>query len=105
MRRTILIILIIVVIWVVLFWLWALVTSIGCDRKCLRDGRRIPDIHQIQLALDFYFKRCGVYPGGVPNPGSDPACASVSRPRQLASIYGQNIPNDPQTEDEYSYCY
>ncbi len=79
----------------------------SCPRGCNWDARRISDIRQIQNALERYFNNCGVYPGGAPKAGSDPKCAGISRPSQLVGLLRDisNIPRDPTTEADYSYCY
>ncbi|OHA02670.1 MAG: hypothetical protein A3B34_03650 [Candidatus Sungbacteria bacterium RIFCSPLOWO2_01_FULL_54_21] len=49
-------------------------TSVNSARSKARDARRVADFHQIELALDLYLDKYGVYPGpasGVCNPGEN----------------------------------
>ena len=75
-----------------------------CPHGC--DAIRIADLSQIQTALDLFFKKCGIYPGGTPAPDSNPACG-ISQPSQLVGpLLGiSKIPRDPSTGSNYFYCY
>lgn len=81
----------------------------SCPRGCRPDMRRVSDLRQIQIALEYYARLCGVYPGGAPKPGSDPSCASVTTPAQLTPRFLNRdlsyIPKDDPTGADYSYCY
>lgn len=49
-------------------------TSVNSARSKARDARRVADFKQIELALELYFDKYGVYPGpqsGVCNPGEN----------------------------------
>jgi hypothetical protein len=104
-KKWVLILPIAVLIWALLSF--AFISAMPCPFSCHYDARRISDLRQIQNALDRYFNKCGVYPGGVPKPSSDPRCAGVSRPSQLVGPLPDisNIPRDPITEVDYSYCF
>lgn len=84
-----------------------LASSNPCPRGCRWEERRASDLRQIQYALDLYFKKCGVFPGGALRPDSDSACVSISRPSQLSgkAFYNDPIPKDPVTGADYSYCH
>jgi hypothetical protein len=100
-------------------WLFAILASLcvsaiimvgfasPCPRGCRLDGRRVSDLRQIQNALTIYFDECGVYPGGAPKTGSNPLCQGISKPSQLAGalLNVSDIPKDPVTGVDYSYCY
>ncbi|OHA15307.1 MAG: hypothetical protein A3H57_01590 [Candidatus Taylorbacteria bacterium RIFCSPLOWO2_02_FULL_43_11] len=67
--------------------------SMGSARAKARDGRRISDIKQIQLALATYQDANGSYPTAI-----------YGSPSPLAS-YMSSIPTDPSTAAQYKYAY
>ena len=85
--------------------LFLLIASTGCGRECQLDAKRISDLSQIRHALQGYFDKCGVYPGGTPKAGSDSACVGISTPVQWAGTFVANISKDPVTGANYSYCF
>jgi len=55
-------------------------TSVSFARAKTRDARRLSDVRQIQIALDLYYDKYGVYPGNTDNDygGWDTGCFGVS---------------------------
>ena len=62
--------------------------SLDSAREKARDGRRITEVKNLQLALDFHFSVVGAYPTTLIN---------------LVPTYISNIPKDPSTGNEYIY--
>ncbi|MCX6718850.1 MAG: type II secretion system protein [Candidatus Taylorbacteria bacterium] len=68
-----------------------IVTNLMSSRAKARDGKRVSDINQIQLALEFYYDRCHEYPATLsPNANNDSCPAGIT----LGSFIAQ-IPNPP----------
>ncbi len=42
-----------------------ILVGIGGSRGSARDTRRIADLKQVQTALELYYTKCGIYPGGT----------------------------------------
>lgn len=77
------------------------ITNINSSRSKARDAKRISDIAQIQLALEQYFNRCGVYPaagGTYANPSSNSCPTGIS-----FTSFISVIPKDPKTGLDYGY--
>jgi len=65
-----------------------IITNISSSRAKARDAKRISDIAQIQLALEQYFNKFGVYPG---------------LQTSLVSDYISVLPKDPDSGLTYTY--
>ncbi|MEK9173605.1 MAG: prepilin-type N-terminal cleavage/methylation domain-containing protein [Patescibacteria group bacterium] len=84
-----------------------------------RDARRISDIKQIQTGLEFYYTKCGYYPGAVQAGVAGTQCtARIAGLIELnvtaaaadlggiltGSLLGiSNVPEDPNASREYRY--
>lgn len=71
--------------------------SFGTARMKARDGRRVAEIKQIQLALEVYFERNGEYPSAL---NQTPDIAT-----DLDQEYMTVVPKDLQTGSQYRYAY
>lgn len=75
-------------------------------RKAGRDARRLADIRTIQNALELYYNKCGIYPGGA-------SCGQVTSPNftdmanalKGAGIGVSGVPRDPLGQGIYQYFY
>lgn len=79
-----------------------------------RDARRISDLKQIQAGLEFYYNKCGYYPGAVQaaTPCGARAVGFTDLAVNVAGLGGiltgsglgiTNIPEDPNANREYQY--
>ncbi len=85
--------------------LTAIVTSnLTTSRSKSRDGKRVSDLAQIQLALELFFDRCNGYPGVVSNPTSGITIASCPSGINLSTFLGQ-VPNPPTSVSGDVYTY
>ena len=75
-----------------------ILTSLNSSKAKARDGRRISDVSQIQLALEQYFDRCQSYPQWLTTGGI--ACSTGNYLGDYISV----IPTDPTTGQGYDYC-
>ncbi|OGY60184.1 MAG: hypothetical protein A3B23_03985 [Candidatus Colwellbacteria bacterium RIFCSPLOWO2_01_FULL_48_10] len=76
-------------------------TGIGGFTARARDTRRIGDLKNVQNYLEFYFTKCGIYPGTS-------ACAigSLANWSELSASLaglGAKVPNDPISTRNYFY--
>jgi prepilin-type N-terminal cleavage/methylation domain-containing protein len=69
--------------------------SISESKARSRDGKRISDVKQLQLALSQYFDACNQYPATLDTAAN---CVTVS-----FGQYIPEIPTDPQTGTAYMY--
>ena len=74
-----------------------------------RDAKRVSDLSQTQQALEFYYKKCGYYPGAIQ---AQDVCAlwiytgtwSGMKTALVSSRIGvADIPNDPLPDKNYFY--
>lgn len=72
--------------------------NISSSRSKARDAKRISDIAQIQLALEQYFDRCGVYPKSNSRVIEETSSCS----KQIKDFISV-IPKDPLTKANYAY--
>ena len=81
----------------------------GPANRLGRDTRRISDLVHTQGALQFYYSKCGYYPGvaQASNPCSSfqqiSSWASMSSALTGSSIGANKIPNDPSSNKTYTY--
>ncbi len=80
-----------------------IITSLTASKTKSRDAQRVSDINQIQLALEQYFDRCGVYPGLDGTIGGPDAAASCVAGISFGTSYITKIPKDPSTSVSYGY--
>ncbi len=76
-------------------------SNIGQSKMKARDGKRVSDLAQIQLALELYFDRCNAYPGSLDLTNSNTTCATNSNIK--LGNYITAIPTDPITKVMYDY--
>ncbi len=82
-------------------------TAISGSRSKARDGKRISDVSQIQLALEQYFDRCNAYPTSLTSSNAADCTANPSLGIVLGS-YISTIPNPPSGvsgQTVYDYFY
>ncbi|MFA6602051.1 MAG: prepilin-type N-terminal cleavage/methylation domain-containing protein [Candidatus Paceibacterota bacterium] len=96
-----------VVIVIIVILSGVIITNISSSRIKARDGRRVSDLAQIQLALEQFFDRCQVYPamaGTAPSTyvSTTSACPSDSAITLLNYI--SKLPTDPSTGSNYYYA-
>ena len=72
------------------------IASVGTANQKGRDGRRISDVKQIQLALELYFDACSTYP-------TDIYAASSGCTGGIAPDYISVVPTDPLSQLKYAY--
>ena len=73
--------------------LTAIITANFTSSKAkARDAKRISDINQIQLALQFYFDRCSAYPATLAEAETSPGCPSGIN----LGTFISHIPTPPQ---------
>lgn len=81
-----------------------IITSLAGSRAKGRDGQRISDLHQLQLALTLFFDRCGQYPlsmtSGASLRPSDTSltadtCPNISGNTLTLSDFISKIPTPP----------
>ena len=72
------------------------IASVGSANQKGRDGRRISDIKQIQLALELYYDACSTYP-------TDIYAASNACTGGIAPDYISVVPIDPFSQLKYAY--
>ncbi|MEK7612157.1 MAG: prepilin-type N-terminal cleavage/methylation domain-containing protein [Patescibacteria group bacterium] len=110
----------IVVIGIIAMLSGVIVMSFGQARASARDGARISDLKQVQQALQLFYLKCGMYPGGY-NPGqptspcvggmnsASPATNNPDTWEELAetlknaNVGSGDIPNDPSPGKDYAY--
>lgn len=85
-----------VVIGIIMILTGIMVTNITGSRAKARDGKRISDLSQLQLALNLYYDRCKQYPLPVSNKVAKEAnnCNAGSGAISLGD-YISTIPNPP----------
>jgi len=66
-------------------------TSLSSSRAKARDGRRVSDIQQIQLALEQYFDKCGQYPSVISSLSTSNGCTGSTNLGTFISV----IPTAP----------
>lgn len=76
--------------------------ALGTAKGSARDGRRVSDIKNIQLALSLYYNDNGFYPTDIyqaynSSDGVNPATDG------LLGAYMSKVPNDPTTNAVYPY--
>jgi len=73
--------------------------SLNEARAKARDVRRLADLRQMALALEFYYDDNNAY---IDSSGS---CIAVNEANMgdLTTTYMSNIPNDPMSSQNYSY--
>ena len=75
-------------------------------RKAGRDARRIADMRTIQNALELYYNRCGIYPGGATcNPIQGATFNTMVSAITGAGIGVSAIPSDPLGQGAFVYAY
>jgi prepilin-type N-terminal cleavage/methylation domain-containing protein len=78
----------IVVVAIIALLVGIVMTRLSSAKSKSRDGKRVSDIAQIQLALELYFDRCNVYPVSIANTSSSCGVATLSQ-------FIATIPRDP----------
>ncbi|MCR4334263.1 MAG: type II secretion system GspH family protein [Patescibacteria group bacterium] len=73
-------------------------TSLNSVRANSRDGKRLSDVAQLQLALESYFDACKQYPNAL-NITEATGCGTGTD----LGIFISSIPTDPSTHVVYSY--
>ncbi len=84
------------------------IIGLSSTRRLARDSRRIADVRQIQSALELYFNKCFVYPGGAIGATAPPECNGVGIPGHMVvnPAWGiAKIPADPSSGAAYDYCH
>lgn len=81
-----------------------ILASLGGSRSKARDGRRVSDIKQIQLALSLYYDNVGSYPVCSP-PCSGVAFATALGTNVLSPAYITVLPADPSNSGTLVYSY
>jgi len=106
-RRGFSLIELLVVIAIIVILSGVIIANISSSRIKARDGRRVSDLAQLQLALEQYFDRCQVYPGMAGTSFS--TYVNIDYVCQLDSSitllnYISKLPTDPSTGDNYYYA-
>jgi prepilin-type N-terminal cleavage/methylation domain-containing protein len=79
-----------------------MITNFSSSRARSRDGKRVSDISQIQLALEQYFDRCQQYPSALTNPTAGITSSTCPSGVTLANFISQ-IPTPPSAAT-YDYA-
>ncbi len=69
-----------------------IIASLGSSRARARDGKRVSDIGQIQLALELYYEQNRKYP------------TTISTDTDLSPVYMNSVPKDPVGGVDYKYA-
>jgi prepilin-type N-terminal cleavage/methylation domain-containing protein len=69
-----------------------------------RDAKRVSDVAQVQLALEFYFDRCNAYPASLAIPAVGTTDATCPTGINLGT-YISKIPTPPAGASDTSYVY
>ena len=83
----------------------AIMVNFSSARAKSRDGKRISDLGNIQLALAQYFDRCRQYPSGVTAADLSTQCPTISSQVVTLGDYIGTIPVDPTNNSTYKYEY
>ena len=72
-----------------------------------RDGKRVSDLGNIQVALAYYFDRCREYPASETAGKADfnlgTSCPNISPQQVTLGDYLGTVPKDPGTSTYYEY--
>ena len=83
------------------------VVALGNARQKARDAKRLPDLKQLQTALELYYTDQSAYPSGsgVTLGDADHACLNASgfAAAGCASPYMGQVPADPLAAQNYTY--
>lgn len=76
-------------------------TGVGGFTSRARDTRRVGDLRSVQNYLEFYFSKCGRYPGATACGATNPSTwADV---QSALNSYGAKTPADPVAAKTYFY--
>ncbi len=103
MKRGFTLIELLVVVAVIVIISAVIIANISSSRQKSRDARKISDIGQIQLALEQYYDRCGVYPDKVTNPPSASANGTCPVSGVSLASFISVVPTSP-TSINYVYA-
>ncbi|MFA6554631.1 MAG: type II secretion system protein [Candidatus Paceibacterota bacterium] len=89
-----------VVIAIIAILTGVIIVSVSGARGKARDGKRVSDISQIQLALEQYFDRCRVYPATLALTATHTNCPVGVTLATFIAV----IPKDPVSASNYDYA-
>ncbi len=81
-----------------------IMASFSAAKSKSRDGQRISDIAQIQLALAGYFNQCNTYPATTTLPSSGTTGTGCPTGVNLGTFIGK-IPTSPSGANQTTYAY
>lgn len=104
MKRAFTLIELLVVIAIIALLTSIVVSQFEVARAKARDNKRVADVAQIQLAVQLYFDRCGVYPTALNNT-INLASVSTTCPGIRVSTFMSAVPVPPQPAIDATYGY
>lgn len=104
MKRAFTLIELLVVIAIIALLTSIVVSQFEVARAKARDNKRVADVAQIQLAVQLYFDRCGVYPTALNNT-INLNSVSTTCPGIRVSTFMSAVPVPPQPAIDATYSY